>query len=147
GEALVRFKNDSAFEGKTILNIAQNDSVPLALETENVEPITVQVDRFEGSDLVGGLRIARMAADDTLKAVAALNARDDVLYAEPNYVVHVDVTPNDPRYILNELYGLNLIGSPQAWDITQGSRNIVVGVIDEGIDISHQDLQANIWTN
>ena len=75
GEALVRFKNDSAFEGKTILNIAQNDSVPLALQTKNVEPITVQVDRFEGSDLVGGLRIARMAADDTLKAVAALNAR------------------------------------------------------------------------
>src|SRR5207253_1856128 len=39
------------------------------------------------------------------------------------------------------------IKAEQAWDTTTGSRNIVVAVIDEGIDINHQDLQANIWTN
>ena len=86
-----------------------------------------------------------MAPDDTLRAVAALNARDDVLYAVPNYLLHTELVPND--FNANQLYGLNLIAAPQAWDITQGDKKIVVGVIDEGIDISHQDLKANIWTN
>src|SRR5438045_1903643 len=86
-----------------------------------------------------------MAPDETLKAIDALKSRADVLYAEPNYILHEEATPNDP--FLNQLYGMNLIGAPQAWDVTQGSRNIVVAVIDEGIDRVHPDLQANIWTN
>src|SRR6185503_8334488 len=77
--------------------------------------------------------------------VAALNTRDDVLYAEPNYLRRLDVTPNDPSF--SSLYAMPLIGAPQVWDTTQGNRNIVVAVIDEGIDRSHPDLQANIWTN
>jgi len=80
-----------------------------------------------------------------------------VLYAEPNYLLYLDATPNDPRYLNNDLYGLGKIGAPQAWDVIKGSSDIpqpgfgnpriVVGVIDEGIDINHEDLAANIWTN
>ena len=152
GEALVRFKKNQAFEGAEHLVVPNNDasvqvfqkpgSPGLATSTEQV---LVNVERFEGSDLVDGLRIARMAPDDTIKAVAALQARDDVLYAEPNYLVHGEATPNDPSF--GQLYGLTKIGAPQAWDITPGNRSVVVGVIDEGIDIDHPDLLANIWTN
>src|SRR5260370_42668764 len=87
-----------------------------------------------------------MASDDTMKAISALQARDDVLYAEPNYIVHADTTtPNDPQF--SSLYGLTKIGAPDAWDTTTGNRNIVVGVVDEGIDTNHPDLLANIWNN
>jgi len=148
GQALVRFKPNRAVEGQVLLTTANEASTKAVsdLAAQPAEQIPIAVDRFEGSDLVDGLRIARMAPEETWKAIEALKTRDDVLYAEPNYILHEETrTPNDPSF--NQLYGMNLIGAPQAWDFTQGSRNIVVAVLDEGIDINHEDLQANVWTN
>jgi len=154
GEALVRFKKNQAFEGSKYLAVPGNDAsfqtnqrTGARVSGPPMDEVLVNVERFEGSDLVDGLRIVRTSAGDTIKAVAALQAREDVLYAEPNYIVHGNAEPDDPRYRSNELYGLSRIGAPQAWDVTTGNINVVVGVIDEGIDISHEDLQANIWTN
>jgi hypothetical protein len=58
--------------------------------------------------------------------------------------------PNDPR--LSEQYALNAIKAFEAWDITTGGKNwkgedIVIGLIDDGFDISHEDLTANIYEN
>ena len=75
---------------------------------------------------------------------------------EPDFVINASVTPNDPSYPL--LWGLNNtsqfggtinadIDAPEAWNLTTGSRSVVIGVIDSGVDITHPDLAANIWTN
>jgi subtilisin family serine protease len=80
--------------------------------------------------------------------VAALRRQPDVLYAEPNYLLHATAVPNDTHFIANRQYGLAKIGVQSVWDnFTTGSSNVVVAVIDQGIDISHPDLAANIWTN
>src|SRR5262245_36259699 len=145
GQALVRFKPGRAFEGTRQLAVPASSAHVLAPVMAPDEDVLVNVERFEGSNIVEGLRIAKSAPADTLKVIAALNAGDDVLYAEPNYIVQPTITPNDPQY--PNLYAMPLIGAPQAWDITTGSRNVVVAVIDEGVDLNHQDLAANIWTN
>ncbi|MEE9129093.1 MAG: S8 family serine peptidase [Phycisphaerales bacterium] len=77
-------------------------------------------------------------------------------FAEPNYIVHALDFPNDP--LLGDLWGLHNIGqtggtldadidAPEAWDSQTGSSSVVVGIIDTGIDYTHEDLAANIWIN
>src|SRR6185369_9043454 len=70
-----------------------------------------------------------------------------VRYAEPNFIVKTALLHNDPQF--GSLWGLNNsndadIDAPEAWNITAGSSNVVVGVIDTGIDYNHPDLSANV---
>jgi subtilisin family serine protease len=136
GEALVRYQNETT---------AKLQETALSVLISQGRSFSVQIERFEGSDLVDGLRLAHVAPEDTLNAIQALREQPGVLYAEPNYIMHADVTPNDPQF--GSQYAWPKIGAPTAWNTTTGSSNVVVGVIDEGIDINHQDLAANIWTN
>jgi len=75
---------------------------------------------------------------------------------EPDWVVQAKLVPNDTNF--STLWGMNNTGqsggtadadidAPEAWDLTTGSRTVLVGVIDSGIDYNHPDLAANIWTN
>lgn len=64
---------------------------------------------------------------------------------QPNFIYRAQATANDPRF--NELYGLDKIQAPLAWDTTTGSPSVVVAVIDLGIDYNHEDLSANMWRN
>ncbi|MFW0837817.1 MAG: S8 family peptidase [Candidatus Komeilibacteria bacterium] len=61
----------------------------------------------------------------------------------PNFVMAK--SSNDP--FLGEQYYLNQISAPSAWNYSTGSSDIVVAVIDTGVDIGHPDLYANIWKN
>ena len=68
----------------------------------------------------------------------------------PNYVVKMVDSPNDQFFTSGQLWGLNGqfgINAPQAWDYTHGSNNVVVAVIDTGVNVTHSDLAANIWIN
>jgi subtilisin family serine protease len=67
------------------------------------------------------------------------------LTCEANAIIETQRTPNDTQY--SSLWGLAMIKAPQAWDITTGSSNVVVAVIDTGIDYTHPDLVDNISTN
>ena len=64
---------------------------------------------------------------------------------EKNYKVKLYTTPNDTFYL--KKWGLEKIKAPNAWDKTTGDSNVVVGVIDTGVDIDHRDLIDNIWIN
>lgn len=85
-----------------------------------------------------------------------LSAHSAIKTANPDYVVQLSVTPNDP--LLGSLWGMNNVGqtggtsnadinAPEAWEFHTGSRTIKVGVIDSGVDMTHPDLAGNIWTN
>lgn len=146
GHVLLRYKDEVTAKRQ------QKATTTLTLKDRT---IPIQIERFDAANMVAGLRLAHVDAADTMAAIQALKGRSDVLYAEPDYLMHADVTPNDPCFPVNSLvgcqstslYGLTKIGAPTAWNTTTGSSSVVVGVIDEGIEVNHSDLQANKWVN
>ena len=138
GEVLVRFRSESMAAHRTgSQRITAKDGQLLSMKVEN----------FDGAELVPGLRLVRLSEGETLAAVAALREQPDVLYAEPNYILKADDTPNDTHFVANRQASMNTIGAPTAWTTQKGSSSIVVGVIDQGIDFNHNDLHANRWIN
>lgn len=92
------------------------------------------------------------------EAVQMLRGLPNVEYAEPNYIYNHFATSNDPYYTNGSLWGMygdatspaNQYGSQagEAWAAgNTGSNTVIVGVIDEGIMKTHEDLSANIWVN
>ncbi|MBA7708710.1 hypothetical protein ES703_117614 [subsurface metagenome] len=91
------------------------------------------------------------------QALQRFNKAKGILYAQPNYQLKATSTfPNDLRF--DELWGMHNTGqtgglpdadidAPEAWDLATGSRDVVVAVIDSGVDYTHPDLAANMWVN
>lgn len=104
----------------------------------------------------GRLAKFKVSGMSTKEAIERLKSHQAIEYVEPDYRVSIAATPNDPRF--EDLWGLNNEGqtggtadadidAPEAWSISTGSRDVVVGVIDTGVDYSHPDLAANVWVN
>ena len=64
-----------------------------------------------------------------------------------NFPVHAAFDPNDTYFNCVAQWSLCKIGAPSAWDVTLGSPSVVVAVVDTGVWWTHEDLQANMWTN
>ncbi len=120
-----------------------------ALGVQSIEPV------FPGSS---GLKLPvignslnniyrlRLAPDaDVLQAVRELSANPAVAYAEPDYLAHIIVTPNDTLYASQ--WALAQIAAPAAWDVVTGTTDIAIAVVDAGIDASHPDLSGQLWVN
>ena len=91
------------------------------------------------------LRVPVDPGTDPAAAAAEAAAQAGVAFAEPVYLYQSRRTPNDPGY--RDLWGLERIGAPAAWDRSVGSRGVVVAVVDDGVDLDHPDLQPNLWRN
>ncbi len=89
------------------------------------------------------VQLMRVPEGQELAIAAALNADPGVIYAEPNYIYHAfDLVPNDPDY--GKQWAHPKIQSPGAWGITTGGSDIVIAVIDTGVDTSHPDLMSKL---
>jgi subtilisin family serine protease len=108
--------------------------------------------------IVPGLSVVKLPDGMTVQdALKTFNKANGILYAEPIYRVKALSTfPNDPRF--GGLWGMHNTGqtggtpdadidAPEAWDIGTGNGDIVVAVIDTGVDYTHPDLAANMWIN
>lgn len=80
----------------------------------------------------------------TLAAMKHLRGQSDIRAVEPNYRVRPLLSPNDPAFPFQWNYpAVNL---PQAWDMTTGSADVIVAVVDTGIYADHPDLEGQLVT-
>ncbi|HWX74495.1 MAG TPA: hypothetical protein VNZ05_04260, partial [Solirubrobacteraceae bacterium] len=114
--------------------------------------------------------LVHVPANGELAAVRRLRSQSAVAYAEPNYTLSATAIPNDSSFSvqwadrntgqpvltqeINEILGAAATGTAgaddgafKAWQLSTGSRSIVIGEADTGVDYTHPDLAANIWTN
>ena len=112
-------------------------------------------------ELSGGLLHLRIPEGRSLPEVLeSLETRPEVEYVEPNRRIRPLNRPNDPHFNLQ--WGLHNTGqevngaagtedadvdAPEAWEFRTGSVDVVVAVIDTGVDYLHPDLKDNIWRN
>ncbi len=104
----------------------------------------------------GPVRRYRLQKLTVAEAVARFAHDPGLAYLEPNFLLSIAAVPDDPRF--GDLWGLRNqglnggtagadIGATEAWDVTTEAHEILVGVVDTGVDYLHEDLRANIWVN
>ncbi|WP_061433280.1 S8 family serine peptidase, partial [Microcystis aeruginosa] len=143
-QLIVKFK-----QGIASTQVAQFKSLFGAVSTQTIKLTGAQVWKLSGS----------LSVEKILKQYRSNPIFE---YIEPDYIRTVGTItpqatfPNDPSF--NQLWGLHNTGqsggtpdadidAPEAWDIQKGNPNLVIGVIDTGVDYNHPDLAGNIWTN
>lgn len=145
GEILVRFRpgeqgTDAGVEALVgRLGLARKRSLPRGVELLRVPPpeqiLPEETSRKKPGRQQDGTTTLKAVTLDTIRR---LRQRPEVEYAEPNFLRRPMVFPNDPGFELQWHY--RLINLPQAWDITTGSDDVTVAVLDSGVLSGHPDL-------
>lgn len=163
--------NDAAYVGEPslaqvsladrqiLLKLKSGDGATRNQRINQILPWRIQIDSLARDDPDGPYLITLPKEVSPERAIARACGDDRVEYAEPNYPISgADRIPNDPFFEfmwqlrnnpLNDYAGKRGadIGATRAWDITTGSSDVVVAVLDTGVDVKHPDLAANVWTN
>lgn len=82
---------------------------------------------------------------DAARLASELSALPGVIFSEPETMLRLDFVPSDSAW--SSQWGMQRIGMEKAWDVTRGSGDVVIGVIDTGIDYEHPDIRTQHWIN
>ncbi|MGZ3743969.1 MAG: S8 family serine peptidase [Pseudobdellovibrionaceae bacterium] len=145
GEYIVKLRQGGGFDSDQLKGLSQDlgSYIKSSIPEQNIVVIKRPV--FEAKSSV----------------IKTLSENPNVELIEPNYIYRVSNTPNDPMF--GQLWGMSNtgqadsenhsgvagvdIGALQAWDIETGSKEVIIAVIDTGVDYTNPNLAQNMWTN
>ena len=155
GELLVQYNSGVTAAGRNVARAGMGVQVAETIQTKTMQKA--------GFGVMERVRLGNGMTMDA--AIAKLKSNSRVKFVEPNYVYKPAAVSDDTYYTNGSLWGMYGSDSPAAsgpagttnqygsnaeaaWNANiTGSRSVVVGVIDEGIQTTHPDLAGNIWTN
>ena len=162
GEILVKLKGHKYVSEADVHAKAVGD----AFHTLNTRLGVEVIESIAVSDVSEIHRIKLPETMSVEEAVLIYESSPFVEYAEPNYLWYPDVMPNDRFFLLGYMYNMHNIGlkaaterwfhvpladadidAPEAWDIRTDTEDVIVCVIDQGIQYYHPDLAPNMWIN
>ena len=119
------------------------------LVLDNVNDIRYRVD-IDVFHQILEIKLNSCGRDSVIEAILELQEREDILYVGQNFYFETSSTNvNDPkhgpRYYSDNEQRFDLMKIDGMWDITCGSNDVLVGVIDSGIQYDHEDLYQNIY--
>ncbi len=85
------------------------------------------------------------ASTDARELLDYYNNLPEVEYAEPNYKYRATILSSDS--FIGEQWYLSKINATRAWDTVRESPNVIIAILDTGVQVSHPDLKSNIWIN
>lgn len=151
-EIHIKLKDPDSFTPNRIKNLVNNKG----FSTQSVGKIVHQGDP-DRKHPVHDWQVIEVEAGTDLEALKEKLLADSRIEAvEFNHNISIEAKTNDTDF--SELWGLHNTGqtggtknadinAPQAWNTQMGSKNVVVAVIDTGVDYEHPDLADNMWTN
>jgi serine protease len=153
GKLIVKFKpeNLSLHKNMTVQSFSNQKALMVTMESfgvNEVKKIFHEEEAVIPHERVDLASIYELSFDENIDSwlLAAKLAQDkNVEYAEPRFIYELFYTPSDSLYL--EQYHLELIKANEAWDISQGSEDIVIAIVDAGVDWRHPDLVKNVWQN
>ncbi len=160
GEVLVKLR------GYISVAEASSEAVESDFQALNTRLGAEVVEAIPVSDIADIYRVKIAPTMSVEEAVLIYQAGPFVEYAEPNYLWYPNVMPNDRLFQLGYLYNMHNTGykgaterwfhvplddadidAPEAWDIRTDASDVIVCVIDQGIQYYHPDLAPNMWVN
>jgi len=159
GEFIIKFREKSVVDIYESVNGFYKIGIP-SIDVLNEEHHVTFIERLfnyhESRFLFNIYKFSVPMDSDILSIVKEYSQDMNVVYASPNRISHISLTPNDPDFNLQ--YNLHNIGqtggsfdadidAPESWDIENGDENIVIAIHDTGVDWDHPDLADNIWIN
>lgn len=155
-EESLKFKEYTASDFKkygcsSVKNLSTSASAKISQAINNIEDHVLNNERllpYNGIKIgdynqIICLTLQKTGKEYVVSVINELNKRDGVLYACPDFEMqYLTTTPDDGLFDLQSYY--DTIELERAWDITRGSNNVIVGIIDSGIDGNHPDFEDNL---
>ncbi len=144
----IKFKNDFKPLSTTSLGIDKIDNILIRYNVLKItQPFPLKQDslkRMIGDEILARMYRVYLSTDSDPAEISQeiFASNNDILdYAEPEFVMKTCFTPNDPN--LSNQWFLIKIQAFNAWDVTTGDTNVVIGIVDSGSDLDHPDLASN----
>lgn len=155
-----------------VKKVKSNQKTDIIIKYKNEEKKNDSVNKVKSKLKMGKMKLKRhfkeqkisvyeIGTDDDLnEVIEKLNEDSNIIYAQPNYPLNISAVPTDNKFnnqwalynngqVINNKAGRENvdINVMNAWNLTQGDDSVIVGILDTGIYINHNDLRSAIYQN